>query len=219
MRTFKVLSLLLDYPEPGLLIHLDELAGVLAREKLLPDAPHAALRDFMAELAALAPLAAQERYVALFDRHRSLSLHLYEHVHGESRDRGEAMVRLAQLYARHGLDISARELPDYLPLFLEFLSLLPVDAAASLLGEAVHVVSALRVRLEQQASPYAAVLGAVEALAARPAERGAIDAVLAALNPEADRPEALDREWEEEAVRFTAAGGGANGAPAASCGR
>lgn len=219
MRSFKALSLLLAYPEPELLAHLDELAAVLAQEKLLPGAAHAALTGFMTELAALDPLAAQERYVALFDRNRSLSLHLYEHVHGESRDRGEAMVRLAQLYFRHGLDISARELPDYLPLFLEFLSLLPADAAAALLGEAVHVVAALRERLEQRESSYAAVLGAVEALAGRPAERGAVDAVLAALRPEADRPEALDRDWEEEAVRFAAAGGPANAAPAVSCGR
>jgi nitrate reductase delta subunit len=219
MKTFKVLAALLAYPQPELLAHTEELAAVLASEALLPAHHRWALGRFLADLAQLDPLEAQERYVALFDRNRSLSLHLYEHVHGESRERGQAMVQLAELYRLHGVEIAAHELPDYLPLFLEFLSMLPGKVASSLLSEAVHVVAALRERLTSRQSPYAAVMSAIEALAAVPAERIAVDEVLAMLKPEADSLEALDRQWEEEAVRFTAAGGPDQAAVAATCGR
>jgi nitrate reductase delta subunit len=219
MKTFKVLSTLLAYPEPELLKHTDELAAVLASEALLPPGNRRDLESFLADLARLDPLEAQERYVALFDRNRSLSLHLYEHVHGESRDRGQAMVRLAELYRLHGVEIEAHELPDYLPLFLEFLSIVPYKAASSLLGEAVHVVAALQERLTKRNSSYAVVMSAVEALAAKPAERAAIEEVLAMLRPEADSLEALDRQWEDEAIRFTAADRPDQAAADATCGR
>lgn len=217
MKTFRVLSALLAYPEPDLLAHMDELVAALAAEMLLPAEEHQALVRVMRDLARLDPLDAQERYVALFDRNRSLSLHLYEHIHGESRERGQAMVELGALYRLHGVEISTAELPDYLPLLLEFFSMLPIKAAAALLGEAVHVVAALREKLARRDSPYAAVLAAVESLAAKPAERAAVEEVLAMLKPEADDLEALDRQWEEEAVRFTAAGGPDTAAHAASC--
>ncbi|HXQ42105.1 MAG TPA: nitrate reductase molybdenum cofactor assembly chaperone [Candidatus Udaeobacter sp.] len=219
MKTYKALSALLTYPEPALLANTEALSAAISAEGLLPAAHEAALESFLADLAALDPLEAQERYVALFDRNRSLSLHLYEHVHGESRDRGQAMVQLGEIYWLHGVEIDAHELPDYLPLFLEFLSLLPPKAAASLLSEAVHVVAALRERLAKRGSPYAAVMGAIVALAAKPAERTAIEEVLAALKPEADSPEALDRQWEEETVRFSTAGGPDQAAIASGCGR
>ena len=205
MKTFKVLSLLLSYPEAELIAHGPELAEVLEQEALLPANARRAVSGFIGELMQLDLMDAQERYVGLFDRNRSLSLHLYEHIHGESRDRGQAMVQLAELYRLHGLAIGAAELPDYLPLFLEFLSLLPLPAARSLLGEAVHVVTALRESLAGRASSYAAVMGAVESLAAKPADRVRIEEVLAVLPSEADSLEALDRQWEEEAVRFAAA--------------
>ena len=219
MKTFKVLSLLLSYPEAELIAHGAELAEELEREALLPAGARRAVAGFIGELAQLDLLDAQERYVGLFDRNRSLSLHLYEHIHGESRDRGQAMVQLAELYRLHGLAIGAAELPDYLPLFLEFLALLPLPAARSLLGEAVHVVTALRESLAGRASPYAAVMSAVESLAAKPAERTRIEEVLAVLPPEADSLEALDRQWEEEAVRFAAAEGPGSQPAGMGCGR
>jgi nitrate reductase delta subunit len=206
MQTFRVLSALLCYPEPEMLDALDELSEVLDAERALPCAARRALDGFMARLGDTDPLDAQERYGALFDRNRSLSLHLYEHVHGESRERGEAMVRLATLYKLHGLHIAANELPDYLPLYLEFLSLQPDKAARSLLAEAVHVIAALADKLEGRNSPYAAVLRAVEALAARPADVEAVEEVRGKLDPAADDLATLDRQWEDEVVRFTAAG-------------
>ena len=154
MKTFKVLSSLLAYPEPDLLEHRQELADALVSEGLLAPADRRGIEEFLNYLAGLDPLEAQERYVALFDRNRSLSLHLYEHIHGESRDRGQAMVQLGEIYRLHGVEIDAHELPDYLPLFLEFLSMLPLKAAASLLSEGVHVVAALQERLAERGSPY-----------------------------------------------------------------
>jgi nitrate reductase molybdenum cofactor assembly chaperone NarJ/NarW len=214
MQTFRVLSALLRYPEQELLDAADELIEVLDAEALLPPAERRAVATFIEDLARLELLDAQERYVALFDRSRSLSLHIYEHVHGESRDRGQAMVRLGQLYRLHGLEIAARELPDYLPLFLEFLSLLPEHAARSMLADAVHVIAALHAKLRERGSAYAPVMGAAEALAARPAAPDAVAEAISALPAEADTLAALDRQWEDEAVRFTA-----GGEAAAACGR
>ena len=197
MSTFRLLSALLCYPEQELMDALPSLIEMEATPEL---------QGFMRELAAMELLDAQERYVALFDRNRSLSLHLYEHVHGESRDRGQAMVRLAALYQLHGLAIEAHELPDYLPLYLEFLSLLPERAARSLLAEAAHVIAALAEKLEARGSCYAAVMRAVLALAARAPDVDAVADVRGRLAAEQDELAVLDRQWEEEAVRFTAAG-------------
>jgi len=204
MQTFRILSALLCYPEQEILDALPEFAPVLDAEAVLPPDIRDNVERFIHDLEATPLLDAQERYVALFDRNRALSLHLYEHVHGESRDRGQAMVRLNTLYQLHGLCLTSTELPDYLPLYLEFLSLMPEKAARSLLAEAVHVVTALRRKLDQRRSPYAAVLRAVESLASREARPETVAATMATLDDAADSPAALDREWEEEAVRFTA---------------
>lgn len=218
MQSLRALSALLCYPTTETMAALDEFSEILHADPLLPPDRLAAISAFIAELRTLPLLDAEERYVALFDRNRSLSLHLYEHVHGESRDRGQAMVRLATLYALHGLEVTARELPDYLPLYLEFLSQLPERAARSMLAEAAHVIAALATKLEARESLYATVLRAAEALAARPPRRDAVHEALTALDPAADDPDALDAEWEEEAVRFNA-GAAVNDAAAAACGR
>ena len=138
----------------------------------------------------------------MFDRSRSLSLHLFEHVHGESRDRGQAMVDLGEHYAANGFTIRANELPDFLPLFLEFLSAVPAEEARALLGETLPILKALEDRLAKRSSPYASVFRALRAVA-----RGKIDpARLAALeaepDPSPDDFDALDADWEEAEVRF-----------------
>jgi nitrate reductase delta subunit len=139
----------------------------------------------------------QAAYVGLFDRVRTLSLHLFEHVHGESRDRGQAMVDLVKLYQRHGLDVTAKELPDYLPLFLEFLSIVPPAEARDLLGEAAHIFPAIGGRLARRESPYAAVFTALAELAG-----GSVGTGPDVDEPDTESPEAIDRAWEEAAVTF-----------------
>ena len=205
MRTFKVLSALLSYPTAALFEALDDVPLVLDEEALLPRGGRHAVAHLVDRLQQGVLLDAQEAYVGLFDRNRSLSLHLFEHVHGESRERGQAMVRLAALYRLHGFEIAAHELPDFLPLYLEFLSQLPEAAARSLLAEAAPVIVALDEKLRARGSDYAAVTGAVAALAARRADPAKVAEAAARLAPAADSLAALDAAWEDEAVRFTAA--------------
>lgn len=199
MLTLRVLAALLAYPEAETLAALDEAAAIIAAEGLVPAREQAALAELSASLRCGDLLDAQERYVALFDRRRSVSLHLYEHVQGESRDRGQAMVRLAQLYRVHGLDISVCEMPDYLPLYLEFLSVLPATAARRFLADALPLVVAIGRRLREWQSPYAAVFEALEAIG------GGCPAAIAEIPREPDDSEALDCQWAEEEVNFLGA--------------
>jgi nitrate reductase delta subunit len=215
--TLKVLAALLVYPEQELIDDLDEMAAILEAEGALPRAELRALAALMTDLRIADLMDAQARYVALFDHSRSLSLHLYEHSHGESRDRGQAMVNLLNHYRAHGLDPSDSELPDFLPLFLEFLSVQPAVEARAMLGQAVWVAALLRARLEQRGSPYAAVFRALEALAPQRADEAAICETIGGELPD-DTPEALDRAWEEAPVTFrdnpSAAGTGCTAASA-----
>ena len=199
MLTFRVLAALLAYPETELVEALDEAAEIIVGEGLIPSPEITALIGLIEHLRDDDLLNAQERHVALFERRRSVSLHLYEHVHGESRDRGQAMVRLAQLYRVHGLEIAAHELPDYLPLYLEFLSVLPPAAARRFLGEALPLISAIGGRLREWGSPYAAIFEALVAIA------GAHPPAKMALPTDDGDPVALDQAWEEQEVSFAGA--------------
>lgn len=214
MQTLKVLSELLCYPESDLIDHLPEMGVTLDEEGVLAEPHRVRLKAWMAELRRRDLMELQAEYVTLFDRGRALSLHIFEHVHGESRARGQAMVDLMNLYQSHGLRLSARELPDFIPLFLEYLSRRPTDEACELLGEAVHVFTLLKARLEKRQSRYALVFAALESLAGQPEEDEEIRSRVTAEPPD-DTFEALDRAWQEEPVTF---GPGAACTPtAASC--
>jgi nitrate reductase delta subunit len=214
IRTFKIFSLLLSYPTEVVRVAAPEFRGVLESEGLVPARFRPPLYALIEELETGDLYDLQERYILLFDRTRSLSLHLFEHVHGESRDRGQAMVDLMALYESHGLHIDARELPDYLPLFLEFLATRPLAEAQSLLGQPLHVVTALGERLRRRKSAYAAVFRALEALADGKAEPESLAALLDEPEDDPNDLEALDKIWEEEAVTFGPgdAASGMNGA-------
>jgi nitrate reductase delta subunit len=201
-RTYKALALLLTYPTPDVQALAPEALTLIEAEGLVPQAIRQALRRLVSEIAAGDIYDLQERYTELFDRTRSLSLNLYEHVHGESRDRGEAMVALAELYRAHDLHLSANELPDFLPVFLEFLSTLPDAQAASLLGEATHVLDAMGERLKTRGSAYRAVFVALGKLASAAADPGALAALLSEPDENPNDLEALDKAWAETAVTF-----------------
>jgi len=164
MKTFKVLSLLLMYPESDWLSALPEMHAVLMEEAGVNGKAADRLAPLFDLLHESKLIALQENYVATFDRNPSHSLHLFEHIHGESRDRGSAMVDLLQEYWKHDFDASAAELPDYVPLFLEFLSLLPEEEALELLGDAVHVLATVGRKLDANGSPYATAFQVLEAL-------------------------------------------------------
>jgi len=199
MKTFKVLGLLMSYPKPEWVAHLDECEVLLMQEKFLPKKQLQAVLAFTTELKTAEIYAVQEEYVATFDRGRSHSLHLFEHIHGESRDRGQAMVNLSDAYEEKGFFIDQAELPDYIPLFLEFLSLCSVDEAVNLLGEPIDIIATIAARLQKRNSSYAVLFDALVALSKVKPSQEKIEEVLAQA-PEDISLDALDKEWEEAAA-------------------
>ena len=215
IKSFKVLSALLSYPTEELQAGAPELLEVLSSEGLLTQPRLKAVRGFVDDLLAQDIYDAQECYVLMFDRTRSLSLHLFEHVHGDGRDRGQAMVDLMALYEERGLQIDAKELPDYLPMFLEFLSLLEIGEARDLLGEPLHIVSGLKERLKQRKSPYKALFAALECIAKSTARPEDVKAFLETPEDDPEDLAALDAVWEEEVITFGPSNGGDEGCPQA----
>ncbi|MBN9600291.1 MAG: nitrate reductase molybdenum cofactor assembly chaperone [Afipia sp.] len=214
MKTFKVLSALLTYPSEDLVAAAPLFCVVLDEEGLVPVAARERLDVLIEELATGDLYDLQERYGLLFDRSRSLALHLFEHVHGESRDRGQAMVDLKTLYENAGFVITANDLPDFIPLFLEFLSTQPVEAARELLAQPAHILAAIAERLERRSSSYRAVFDALVAIAEAKPEREAVEELLKGPDPDPMDFAALDEAWEEEEVKF-----GPTAQSTSSCGR
>lgn len=189
----------MSYPKPEWVSHLDDCKVVLEQEGFLPRKHLRGVLAFIEELEAADLYSVQEAYVSTFDRGRSHCLHLFEHIHGESRDRGQAMVNLADAYEEKGLFIDEAELPDYIPLFLEFLSLCPADEAVSLLGEPVDIMATIATRLQKRKSSYAVLFDALVALSRVKPDQDKIQEVLT--QPLEDSSlEALDKEWEEAAA-------------------
>ena len=213
-RTLKVLSALLSYPTAELQAAVPEMRKALDAEARLPEKNRDRIDRILEELVSGDLYDLQERYVLLFDRTRSLSLHLFEHVHGESRDRGQAMVDLKALYERHGLSMSSSELPDHLPLFLEFLSQIPEPETQELLEETAHVLEAIRLRLKKRKSTYSSVFSCAQALAHVKPQTDVVTALMGEPDEDPNDLAALDAAWEEEEVTF-----GPAAAAAAQCGK
>jgi nitrate reductase delta subunit len=200
--TLKVLSALLIYPNADLQKASSVMATVLEADKLLPARIRAELQKLASQIGGGDLYDLQERYVLLFDRTRSLSLHLFEHVHGESRDRGQAMIDLKTQYEQAGLFMSAAELPDFLPLFLEYLATRPHKEACETLGQPAHIFAALAERLRKRRSPYEAVFRALIALSTAKPKEDEVSALLQLPDPDANDLPALDAAWEDEPVSF-----------------
>ncbi len=202
---YRALAVLLDYPSEGLQANVSQIATAL---EALGAANLRALRPLLAEVAERDLLDLQERYVETFDRGRRTSLNLFEHVHGDSRDRGQAMVDLLAMYREVGIELATEQLPDYLPAFLEYVSLLDEAAARERLGDVAHILQAIGGALARRASPYAAVFDVLLALAGeKPLAAHEID------REDDTTFEAIDAAWKEEPVNFLDAA-----APAGSCG-
>jgi len=184
--TLRVLARLLGYPDAGLRGALPEMRSALRAENAVNAARLGELEALVDGLLAADPLDAEAAYVQLFDRSRSTSLHLFEHVHGDSRDRGPAMIDLAQTYDQAGLHLAPDELPDYLPVVLEFASTRPLREARAFLGEMAHIFNALYGALQDRGSSYAAVIGALLELAGEKVQP---------VKPVAEAP--LDESWAE----------------------
>jgi len=188
-RTLRVLSALLGYPDAVLRAQLPEMLTALRGESAVPAARLAELGGLINSLMLADPLEAEAEYVQIFDCGRATSLHLFEHVHGDSRDRGPAMIDLAQTYERAGLFLAPGELPDYLPAALEFASTQPPREARAFLGEIAHILDALHAALAQRGTRYAAVAAALLEIAGEKPT---------AIVPAAEPP--LDESWTEPPV-------------------
>ncbi|WP_312958720.1 nitrate reductase molybdenum cofactor assembly chaperone [Stutzerimonas nitrititolerans] len=203
MQILKVISLLLDYPDECLREAHAELAEAIDAAREISPQLRTALRSLLDELSEGELMDAQERYTDLFDKGRALSLLLFEHVHGESRDRGQAMVDLMAQYEAAGFAIGVRELPDYIPLYLEYLATREALEAREGLADVAHLLALLAARLEERGSPHAACFRALLQIAGEPLQE-----TLASLREQVaaeerdDSLEALDRVWEEEQVNF-----------------
>ena len=200
MSLLKLVGVLLDYPQDALWEHRDELLAAAAAPGLSPPRRRE-LVAFVQRLLDTDPLVAQDDWLSLFDRGRSMSLLLFEHIHGESRDRGQAMVDLIEAYRKNGFELASRELPDYLPLLLEYLSQRPQDEARDWLHHVSHIVGLLAARAGERNSPYALLLEVLVEYAEGNLELGALRR-RASEEPRDDTHEAIDALWEEEAVRF-----------------
>lgn len=189
----RALARLLDYPDRELRELLPELRPMLHAARragaALSQARMDALDGLLRSLEASDALDAEAEYVRVFDSGRACSLHLFEHVHGDSRERGPALVDLRHDYEQAGLELAPGELPDYLPVVLEFASTQPAAEMRAFLGELIHILSAIHGGLQRQGSAYAAVIEAIAELAGE--ELGAVEP--------APEP-ALDAQWEEPAA-------------------
>ena len=191
MIILRALGALLSYPREDVRRALPEIADVIRASPLIAPRQREDLLALIDDLGGGDLLDAEERYVELFDRGRGVSLHLFEHLYGEGRDRGQAMVDLKVLYARAGYEMSARELPDYLPVVLEYLSCRDLAETRELLGDCAHILRRIGHSLIGRGSRYGAVVQALLVLAGE----AAIDP--AAVPRVKDRAENLDADWFE----------------------
>lgn len=198
-----VISRLLEYPDAALWQHQQEVFDALASGENLAKADAQHVGIFLRDLTSQDLLDAQANYSELFDRGRATSLLLFEHVHGESRDRGQAMVDLLAQYERHGLQLDSRELPDHLPLYLEYLAQLPFAEAIGGLQDIAPILALLNARLAQRESHYATLFDALLSLANTQVDNAQVAEKIAG-EARDDTPQALDAVWEEEQVKFFA---------------
>jgi nitrate reductase molybdenum cofactor assembly chaperone NarJ/NarW len=187
--SLRVLARLLSYPDAELREHLPDMRQALHADKAVPSGRLAELDKLIASLEKGNPLENEAEYVQMFDRGHATSLHLFEHVHGDSRDRGPAMIDLAQTYEKAGLFLAPGEMPDFLPVVLEFVSTQPPREARAFLVEMAHIFNVIFNALQQRQSAYASVLGALLELAGEKAH---------AVKVAPDEP--LDAAWEEPVV-------------------
>lgn len=201
MIALRVIARLLDYPDEALFTHHRELVEALEAASELNLSQRVQLAGFITAFCARPLLDVQADYCELFDRGRATSLLLFEHVHGESRDRGQAMVDLLEQYRAEGLELNAKELPDFLPLYLEYLASLDPARAQGGLADVAPILALLAARLHQRQSGYAQLFDLLLALSG-------VGLAAEDLGPQIskeardDTPAALDAVWEEEQIRF-----------------
>ncbi|MDP7593182.1 MAG: nitrate reductase molybdenum cofactor assembly chaperone [Litorilituus sp.] len=201
MLILKVISRLLDYPTAALFAAKDELKAIVENTDELTAQNRSQLLDFIEQLTSRDIFDAQESYDLLFDRGRALSLLLFEHVHGESRDRGQAMVDLMNVYKTNGFEVDSSQLPDYIPLYLEFLSEQSPEFIEEWLGDICHLLTMLSERLIDRECYYSVLFDSLVEVSGQEVDRKEIaDSVKQ--EERDDTVEAIDKEWEDKEIRF-----------------
>lgn len=200
MSLLKLVGVLMDYPKDELWEHGEELLAAADAPELSPRRRRK-LVAFVQHLLDTDPLVAQDEWLCLFDRGRSMSLLLFEHIHGESRDRGQAMVDLIEAYRKNGFELASKELPDYLPLLLEYLAQRPQAETQDWLHHINHIVGLLAARAGGRKSPYALLFEILVEYAEGKVDLDSLRQRVSS-EPRDDTAEAMDQVWEEEAVRF-----------------
>lgn len=196
----KYLSVLLLYPESYWIDDINVLYKLLLSKNNLSRSVLLQLEKLINKLTVSDLVDIQEEYVNLFDRSPSITLYLFEHIYGESRDRGQAMVDLSEIYKKNGLGIEVNELPDYLPLFLEYLSTISQNEAFDMLSEVIDIIAILRGRLLQRKSEYAAVFDAILYLCPTKANKDRVNKALMVKHDDGKDLKVLDKKWNESPV-------------------
>ncbi|MFA5417516.1 MAG: nitrate reductase molybdenum cofactor assembly chaperone [Bacteroidales bacterium] len=197
IKTYKILSLCLSYPNTDLQLFLSEVENELQKEALLNSQKIEEVCSFVHHFKNMELTDWQAQYVQLFDNSRSASLHLFEHIKSDSKDRGQAMVDLLEFYKENGMELSANELPDYLPVFLEFLSTQQPQKAAELLSEPIHVIDRINKALAEKQNPYSDIFSAIISLSSKQPDKKATENII-----KNEKPLDLDAEYEEEPIEF-----------------
>ena len=203
MKSYQALAALLDYPSAELIAALPEIRALLESESQLSGAATAQLSPLLDRLSSVDLMDLQEAYVDLFDRSRATSLNLFEHIHGEDRDRGQAMVDLKYKYHQAGFELIAHQLPDYLPVLLEYLSQLSSEEAVDMLSECSHILQSIGTALIKRQSPYAGVFSwLLEHAGEGELQSREPDPTIVSAADDDSSPEALDRAWAETPITF-----------------
>jgi nitrate reductase molybdenum cofactor assembly chaperone NarJ/NarW len=197
IKTYKILSLCLSYPKDELQLFLSEIENELQKEALLSEEKMDDVKKFVHFFKNMDLTDWQAQYVQLFDYSRKASLHLFEHIKGDSKDRGQAMVDLMEFYKKAGLELSANELPDYLPVFLEFLSTQKVQKAAEILSEPIHIIDRINKALTEKQNPYSYIFAAIISLSAKQPHLKVTEEII-----DNEKPLNLDAEYDETPVQF-----------------
>lgn len=201
MKILKLIAALIDYPVEEVHQSADIMKDFVLSDTVLSDSAKQDLLAFIGQRTGMELLEWQSEYDGSFERGRTLSLLLFEHVHGESRDRGQAMVDLLNTYKEAGLEIGVNELPDHIPLYLEFLSTQGDENAKVWLQDVVHILGLLATRLKKRQSNYELLFNVLIELSGVSLDLSDVDQQVAKEERD-DSNEALDKVWEEEAVTF-----------------
>ena len=197
LKTYKILSILLSYPNEEVHDFLQEVVGTLEEENLLSNEYIAVLKNFTDTFIQTDLMSWQEQYVQLFDYNHAVSLHLFEHVHGDSKDRGPAMVDLMSFYGESGYDVTKGTLPDFIPAFLEYLSMQTPERASELLCEPLDIFGLILHKLKKRESNYQSIFEAIISLSGQDPNDVMIRKLL-----EKEPNLSMDEAYEEVPVSF-----------------